>query len=517
MSRGSVFSLVAGDPAAFRRRLESFGPSFIKIGQLLALRPDLIPQEYCDELMQLTDSVSPFPWPEASRIIEEELGDPALLFREIDPVPVGSGSLAQVYAATTLAGQSVAIKILRPGIQERVPRDLRRTRLFVLLARLSGLDIVSARELVAELADAIMQEIDLTREAANMRRLRDLSIASSTERIPRVYPELSTSRVLTAELLAGVPLSRILRATPAERKAWNVDSDRLAVHLLLSTLQQIFRYQFFHGDIHPGNLRVLPDQVLGYVDFGLCMFMDDGLRRGQIRYLEAIYSRNVEAVFKGLLEVLIETPESDPDGLHRDLIVAGGDWQDLELLSETRGPAAAHSPVAEGLVSVLRAVRRNHFRVPPDLLGMYRTLLTAETIAWRLGSSTNLLVVGREFFTALKVHEALGVMDPSAARASALNVLNLMRDAPGEVNQILSELSRGAFHVNVQLSENARLRRSRDRRIQLVAVAAATIGVAFLMGEEVMPAVGPVPGSYLLGVLLLVLYLRAFFLWRGMR
>lgn len=515
---GLPFRLLRGDPVEFRRRLEALGPAFIKLGQYLALRPDVIPQAYADELMLLQDSASPFPWPEALQTITEELGDPAKYFQEINRAPIGSGSLAQVHAATLIDGVKVAIKILRPGIRRLVIRDLKRARILARFADLSSWSVISPQELVDELGQSLLEELDLSREAANMQRLRELAQDSPIERIPYVYPELSTSRVLTAEFVGGIPMRRVLASTPSEREEWNIDSNRLAVNLLMSTLQQIFRYQFFHGDIHPGNLKVLPGNVIGYVDFGLCSAMDAGFRRVQVRYLDALYRGDVDAIYKVLLDVLVTTNESDPEGLHRDLLALGHDWQNLALAVSAKGFATIQRPpVAQSLVGTLRAAKRNGYRVPPQLLAMYRTLLTSEAMAWRLGSAAELMTAGREFFMALRIHEALGVLDPDNTRSAALSVLNLARDAPGQLNQILSELARGSFQMNVQVTENPRMARHRDQRYRLLTLAVASIGVAFIMGEPGLPRVGPISANLVLGIVLVVLYIRALILWRRMR
>jgi ubiquinone biosynthesis protein len=515
--RGLASRLLRGNPDEFRRRIESLGPVFIKLGQYLALRPDVIPQEYADELMLLQDAAPPFPWPEALQIVTQELGDPSKFFTEINPNPIGSGSLAQVHAATLIDGTKATIKILRPGIRQQVIRDLKRARFFARLADVREWSAVSPQKLVDELGDALQQELDLSREAANMQRLRELAGGSQIERIPYGYPELSTSQVLTAEFEGGIPMSRVLAATAAKRKEWT-EPDRLAVNLFMSTLQQIFGYQFFQSDIRQGNLQVLSGNVIRYVDFGLCSAMDPVFRRVQVRYLDALYRGDVDVIYKMLLEVLAATSESDPEGLHRDLSALGHNWQNLWLaVSATDSSAFQRPPVAESLVGALRAAGRNGYRFPTQLLAVYRTLVTAETIAWRIGSPSDLMAAGREFFTALRIHESLGVLDPDNTRSTALTVLNLARDAPGQLNQILSELARGSFQMNVQVTENPRLARNRDQRYGLLTIAVASIGIAFLMGEPDLPRLGQVSAKYILGILLVFLYVRAFFLWRRMR
>ena len=265
-----------GGPEGLRRLLERLGPTFIKLGQFLALRPDLIPREYTDELLRLLDDVEPFAWTDAVTIIEQDLGDPTKLFRSINPRPIAAGSIAQVHLAELFDGTRVAIKILRPGIADRVRVDLRRARVIARLLRLAKVDLISSpRELVAELESWLLREIDLRNELNHITRLRRLTRKSTTEVIPKAYPEFSSSRVLTTEYIQGIPLIEILRALSSgereiSRRGWDIDTEALAKNLLEATLRQMFRYRFFHADVHPGNLFALPNNTIGYVYFGLC-------------------------------------------------------------------------------------------------------------------------------------------------------------------------------------------------------------------------------------------------------
>lgn len=510
--------LLTRSPIEFRQRLEALGPVFIKIGQYLALRPDLIPQEYADELLLLQDAAPPFPWAEARQILVEELGDPALFFAEINPVPMKSVCMAQVHAATLIDGTRVTIKIKRPEIQVRVLRDLKRVRLFARLANLSGWVLIAPTEAVDELRKALDAELNFLREAANMQRLRELAGEASVLRIPYVYQEVSTSRILIAESVGGIPLARALAANASERKEWGIDSERLAANLFLSTLQQIFRHRFFNGDVHPGNLKVLAGDAIGYFDFGLCSVVDPVFQRAQVRYFDALYRGDFDAVHKMLLRALTATPDSDPEGLHIDLLALSHDWQNLSMAMSAKGPSGfLRPPVAQSLTSALRAARRNGYELSRQLQTMYCTLLTSEAVAWRIGLAAELMETGGEFFTAARIHEALGVLDPDNTRSTALSILDLARDAPGQMNQILSELSKGSFQMNVQVTENSRAARSRDQRYALLTIAVASIGIAFLMGEPTLPRLGPVSARYGLAALLVFLYVRAFFLWRRMR
>ncbi len=364
------------DPVAFRKFLEDRGPTFVKLGQFLALRPDLLPQEYCDELIKLLDRVPPFSWEEARAILTAELGrDPRDIFLSIDQRPLAAGSLAQVHRAVLPDGTEVAVKVQRPHVAEVVRRDLRRGRLLAWLLERSGVSLVIAPgELVKELSSWLTEELDFRRELANLTRLHKLAAESAESRIPRPYPELSTARVLTATYLPGIRFTEILRAIqpgvnePAQPvSAPGIDYRTLAEHLVRSTLEQIFRWQFFHADLHPGNLLALPDNVIGYVDFGLCDELDTQVRGSQLRYLTAVYNGDRPAMFKALTEILVAGPDTDLEAFRREF-----EAQTREL-AVRRGAAendADRSPFGKYLIGLMRSAQASPAGARPRALAV---------------------------------------------------------------------------------------------------------------------------------------------------
>jgi ubiquinone biosynthesis protein len=528
--RPKLTDRLIGGPEGFRRLLERLGPTFIKVGQFLALRPDLIPREYADELLRLLDDVKPFAWTEAVAMIEQDLGNPAKLFRSINPRPTAAGSIAQVHLADLHDGTRVAVKILRPGIAERVRLDLRRARMTARLLQLARVDLIaSPREFVAELESWLLREIDLRNELDHMIRLRRLTRDSPTEVIPKPYAELSSSRVLTAEYIRGIPLSEVLRALDSggereiQRRGWEIDLELSARNLVEATLRQIFRYRFFHADVHPGNLMVLPNSTIGYVDFGLCEEIDENVRGEQVQYLTTLYSGDVQRMFRALLQVLVPSASADVDGFKAEFVAETTKWlaqldEDAAGAAERRGPGSkADSPITRLMVAVMRSAREHRFIVPARLLAMYRTLLTAETIATRLSRKVNLRSVGREFFVTLQVDDTLQKLSPDSLRMAFPQVLALLRDSPARLNQLLSELTDGHFTLRVDLADDARTARAKNRRTRLLTMAIVSVGIASLLGgASALPTLGVVPVRGILLLALLLLYASMWIQWRGM-
>ncbi|MET0443175.1 MAG: AarF/UbiB family protein [Pseudorhodoplanes sp.] len=470
-------------PRAFRRFLEKRGPVFIKIGQFLALRPDLIPPEYCDELMSLLDRVTPVAWPDIRRIIKADLGaEPFALFAHIDTRPLGSGSLAQTHYARLHDGRAVAVKVLRPDITARVTRDLRHLRRLARLLALGGASfIVDPVETVDELAHWMMQELDLVRERGNIERLGALAERSSFQFIPRAFPELCGPHVLTMDYVRGTRVIDLFAPSAHHGSHRHIDRDQLAEDLIEASLTQIFRYRFFHADLHPGNLIVPARGGIAFVDFGLCERLDDDVRARQMQYLTALYQGDNERVYRALLDILDGTDRADPEGLRRDFLRAIRSRLDNEDRAAMPGISAARSPIAIYLIDVIRAARSNGYQVPPRVLGMYRALLTAETVAHRLGSRRDLRAVGRRFIEQLQCDDVCESLDPERLKPALLGHLAAWRDAPIKLHQLLADLADDRFVLKTSNADSPDLRRERNRRSRGSIAATLSVSVAILL------------------------------------
>lgn len=514
-----------GGPAGLRQFLERRGPTFIKIGQFLALRPDLIARDYCEELMRLFERVPPFPWSEARRIIRDDLGaEPADLFGYFEPQPFAAGSLAQTHFARLANGTEVAVKILRPNVRQEIARDLRHARRLARLLEVSGADfILSPREVVEEIARWLMQELDLQRELSNISRLRRLTAGSAFQVVPRPYPRLSGPRVLTSGYVRGVhlidllsPRDRADRIAPEPAEKAGIDRDLLAERLIKACLTQIFRYRFFHADLHPGNLIALPRARLAFVDFGLCDALDENVRKRQMQYLGALYRGDNDQVFRYLQEILIATDAARPEGLRRDFFAAVRAWT-----AEDPGNATAddrsYSPVANYMIDVMRAARRNGYRIPTGILAMYRALLAAETVAHQLGSDADLRSVGRAFFERLRTQEAIRALETGPLEPVLLSYLALWRDFPSQASQILSDLADNRFVLKVNVSEDADVSRDRNRRTRAVVSSIIAVSVAVLIAFPGNPDDAASWLTWLLVAALLLLYLVTYLHYRRLK
>jgi len=496
-----------GGPVRFRERLQLMGPTYRKLGQYLALRPDAIPDEYARELLRLGDDAEPVPWEQARAVILEDLGDePERLFTRINPRPVAAGSLTQTHVAALADGREVAVKLQRPGARAQALRDLSHSRPWVRAFRLGRVPLaVDPRDLLDELRASLLRELDLRRELANMTRLRRLAAGNDLLVIPQPHPELSGDRVVTVDYLRGLPLSELLLARGAGSSGLDVGA--LAESLILATLTQVFRYRFFQADLHPANLVALAGDRVGFVDFGLCDELDEATRERQARDLAALYGHDVDRMYHAVTDVLVPTGETDLALFRREFSAETRSW--LGDIGSRDG-GAGRSAIGEWMVGVMRIARRHHLALPPSAASLYRTLLGAETVARELGADADLGSVGGRFFRDLQVEDTVDRLSTADAQRLMLDVLTLARDTPGQLHQILSDVANGRFSVAVTVEETARTARARSRRTRLVATAVVSVAVAAALA---VPARGSV-AAVALTVLLVALWVAVALQWR---
>lgn len=280
----------------FRRWLQDLGATFIKVGQILSTRPDILPEYAITELALLQDQVPPFPFPIVERTIEAELGQPVShLFRHLDPVPIASASVAQVHAGELPTGERVAVKVRRPDIVRTAELD---EVIMKLLARLASLlptvHFLSPVESVSEFCAAIRDQLDLTKEAANNRRFRANFASSPEVRFPALHEALCSPSVLTMELIDGVK----------EGSLSTIDADpkRLARIGSRAVLQMIFRHGFVHADLHPGNILFEPGNRVTFIDLGMVGRIDPERRRALATLFFALAANDGATVARIMFE-----------------------------------------------------------------------------------------------------------------------------------------------------------------------------------------------------------------------
>jgi ubiquinone biosynthesis protein len=461
---------------SLRTALEGGGVTFVKLGQMLSTRADLLPAESIEELSRLQERVAPIPWREVEVVLEAELGPLEETFASLDREPLAAASIAQVHAARLRSGEEVVVKVQRPGIASAVERDLevvlrlaatieaRRRRGLSVHATIDGVDGpgLNVVELARGFAAALREELDFRIEARNVAAVSAALAERGGDpfvRVPVVHDELSSRRILVMERLRGVPFS----AVEPRIRARGLDRHGLAVGLLNALLNQIMRDGVFHADPHPGNVLLLDDGRLGLLDFGSVGRLDPIVRGALARLLVAVERRDPAGLRDALLDLAGQPDDVDDRRLVRDLgrFVA-------RHLSPGKQPDAAM------FIDLFTAVAAAGLTVPPDAAAVFRTLATLEGTLTQLDPDFDIVAESRTFAGA-----QLASSLPSAVGEELSALLPVLGRLPRRADRIAAAVEQGRLSLNVRL-----LADERDRRVittlfhqGLLAFVAAALGL----------------------------------------
>ena len=397
--------------------LEEVGGLWVKLGQALALRFDVLPADYCLQFFQLLNQIQPFAAEDARSILEAELGRPVeAIFRSFDWQPHAAASIGQVYRAELADGTPVAVKVQRPRIRELVGADLALMRwlaAFVDLTHLFGR--TRARPLVAEFARWTEEELDYRIEARHAAVLRRNADNDPLERNPRVYPVHTTARVLTVEFLDGIPVIDIVTAIRRRDAAFldrlaerGHDARRIASHIVWNALNQIYRFGYFHADPHPANLLVLPGDAIGYVDFGIVGKLDDQTTEALRYFAQSLFAGHTGIAVDEFMRFLTPSARTNVRAARRDLIEAMNNYVE----SARVGPEGFNLTEDIFEIEMLAVVRSHGMALNPDVVRYLKAVLTAEAMVKELDPQFDLRAHENRFFGRLMELEAIEALDP---------------------------------------------------------------------------------------------------------
>ncbi|MFI9560665.1 ABC1 kinase family protein [Nonomuraea endophytica] len=451
---------------SLREALDDGGVTFVKLGQVLSTRRDLLPPEFVDELGRLQDQVAPLPWERVEPVLVAELGGPVdQVFAAFDRVPLAAASIAQAYTARLHTGEEVVVKVQRPGIGTVVAKDLDIVRRLAvtLESRTKWGRSLGMRDLAEGFAVAIREELDFRIEAANMAAVAATPSDQVTYPVP--YPRMCTDRVLVMQRLNGKPLAGV----PGE-------SARLARDLLDTLLRQILLEGVFHADPHPGNIMVLDDGSLGLLDFGSVGRLDASVRAALQRFLMALNRQDPLGVTDALLEVVPRPEDIDEAGLERAL---------GQFMARHLGPGMDSAAM---FTDLFRIVSEYGLSIPPEVAAVFRALATLEGTLVRLAPGFNLITEARSFAGRYLAEQLSGTTLKEAVAQEAAALLPMVRRLPRRIERIASAAEHGRFSVNVRLFADERDRRYLTGLLHqvLLTVLGATAGImaVFLLGTE---------------------------------
>ncbi|HEY2594146.1 MAG TPA: AarF/UbiB family protein [Chloroflexota bacterium] len=515
-----------------RAALEQLGGAWIKLGQMLALRFDLLPAAYCEELLKLLNAVQPFSYTDVCEIMRQELGgQPDVVFQTFEPVPFASASIGQVHRATLRTGEHVAVKVQRPQIRETMHADI--DLMYALTPLLDVVRVFGAsqsRRLIDEFARWTNDELDYLLEARQAMLLYENARDEPLERIPRVYRGYTTSRVLTTELLEGVPLIEVIVAVRMGNTAYleklaarGYDLGQIVRHLDWNMLNQVYVYGCFHSDLHPANLFVLPGNAIGYVDFGMVGRLSDNVRSSLTRYSYLLFQRQVESAVKELMRWLSASSGTNTTSaeeqlvrIHEGFLYGVATAADGEAWATPGKGNGASNPYTALAVEVMETLQRNRLVLAGEIVAYFRMLLMLGTLRHQLATDYDLPAVAQQFFGKLFRQQAQEWLDPRLAMGRLYDVSTRVNRAV-EFVEYLEELqpliaSVAGSYFGVQRT----LRTLRDRAIG-IGLAILVIGAVlyFTLADpgtvrQYTPSFIPFENVHLILVAILVLLTLAF-------
>ena len=472
---------------------EELGPTFIKLGQILSNRPDLIPKELQKELEKLQKSVSPFPSSQAVQIVEKELGRPIQdLFLEFDETPLAAASIAQIHRAVLPSGEIVVMKVQRPGLHELVKVDIDILQeLAELLERfVPQVQRWGPRGIVAEFEKGMFQELDFRREAAAIQRFGTQFAGQDEIKVPQIYHQQSTQKVLTMEFIPGRPLSEVLddaSLSPEERT-------RIAEQGANLTLQQIFSYGFFHADPHPGNIILLDDGRLCYIDFGLTGSLIQRDLEVVSDLLTSIMAQNEQKAARVVVKLAGSRDFATAQSIERNI---------AELIERFQSAQAGEFSFTALLGELVEILVAQGLRLPPDLFLLVKSLLTIEGVASALDPKFDFTAQLTPF--AEKLVKDRYDMSRLQTRASTLagDLAELVQNFPGDYYKVIETLSSGRFSLRLEEQSLGKARESMFKASSTLAFAVVlgslVIGSAIIVHSRVPPLWKEVPVIGIIG------------------
>jgi ubiquinone biosynthesis protein len=479
-----------------RMALEELGPTFIKLGQVLSTRPDLVPPEFALELARLQQSVPPFPAREVRAIVEAELHRPlAEIFERFDDESIAAASIGQVHRARLRDGDEVVVKVQRPEIEALVEVDLEILLHLALLAErhVEDLRLYRPSRIVEEFTRVLERELDFTTEAAHIERFAADFLGDDTIYVPKVYRAYTTRHVLTMEYVNVISATDVEALTRA-----GLNPQVIAHRGAELTLQQIFVHGFFHADPHPGNVFVLPGNVICLLDFGMMGRLD---RQGREHFADLIYAvatRDAPQSTAALLRLTTHDDETELD--LRQIESEVDEFIDLNIT-----PVLGDLDFGKLLRELLQLLRRHRLTIPPDLVMMMKAAATVERLVARLDPELNLVDAARPYVRRLKVARFGPQRLLQDVVDSGGELLQLAREIPGGMRDLLRLAKRGKLKIGFEHRGLENLLETHERvanRVSFaIVVAALIVGSSLIVQSRLPPTWHEIPVIGLIGYL----------------
>ncbi len=481
-------------PIRVRMVFEELGPTFIKLGQLLSLRPDLIPKEFAEEFQKLQGHVLPVSFEAIKKQVETELGKPLTkVFSSFEETAFAAASIAQVHKATFADNQTVMVKVQRPHISQIIKTDI--SILFQLAHLLERYvpesKAYSPMGIVEEFSKSITRELDFTIEASNTQKFFDNFSHDRHVVIPKVYWKLTTKKILILQYLEGIHINQIHKI---KERGW--DTTKIA-HLGTQVfLRQILEYGFFHGDPHPGNILLLAEDVLGLIDFGIVGRLDKEIIESCSAIFFALLSKDYEKLLQEYIKVGFTSPETNLRQFRRDFV---------EFLETHLDRPLKYLHIGEILNQIIEISIKHHISVPTDLILLGKTLLFIESIGTELDPNISLLAISRPYAEKLLKKRFHPRRVLKNITGGLIDIADFLKPLPRQLRIIVKKLIDGELEIEfVHLGLEHIIReidRSSNRIAFSLIISSLIIGSSIAMHSKIGPAMFGMPIIGILGFL----------------
>jgi ubiquinone biosynthesis protein len=419
-----------------REMLDELGPTFVKFGQLLSTRPDIVPPDIILELRSLQDDVRPFPFADVERTIREELGQPIeRLFLDFDEQPLAAASIGQVHRATLPNGRKVAVKVQRPNAPRQIEADLALMYQAARLAkeRIRALDFINAHDIVDEFSRSIRHELDYRLEARNADGFHKNFAGHPHVSVPKVYWSYTRPRVLTLEYLDGVQLADL------DVEHWTLDQRRRLAYLITeSWMTMIFRHGFFHGDPHPANILVLSPERIGLVDFGLTgKLTDDDMSKLTRLFIDAA-AEHIEVLPKRLADLGVGYPKEREEEFVAEL---------RELYYRYYGASLQEIDPIQVIREAFGLIYRMNLRLPTRFVMLDKAIATLGSVGIELYPDFNVFEVAKPYARDLMISRFTPRRVASRARREGWKLTQMAADLPYQIHETLEQVRDGQIEV----------------------------------------------------------------------
>ena len=469
-----------------RRIFEKLGPTFIKLGQVLSVRPDLIPKEYSKELEKLQDSVASFSFDEVRGIIEKDFGKKIeQLFHEFDGKPIASASISQVHRATLKTGEKVAVKVQRPNVKRIMETDI---EIMFYLADLlekhfENIKRYKPAKIINEFKEWTKKELDFRIEARNAKRFYQNFKGSKTVYIPKVYDELTSERVLTLEYIDGIELHN-LKAVQKEK----IDFNKIIKNGFEAIMTQVFVHGIFHADPHPGNLIIRKNNSIAFVDFGIVGYFDERLKNKSIDLLYGIVSQDEELVMDTLVSMGLESDSIDYEELKADIGF---------IIQPLQHSSIKDIKISRVLEDVLDIALKHKLKVPASFVLFGKTIITLEGLALEYDPNFKLVETANPFVERLVQRRKNPIYAWKTLVHNMDRYKKFFEDFPEKTERALDKIQKGTIKVDIEDTDIKKLSLEIDRSSNRVAygllIAALLITSAILIQVEKGPLILGIP------------------------